>query len=62
MCERVTLNFFCFALETVSDNANGYTLDPSSAFSFYPPTNGVYKTAEAMTAFPSHLHYVDVYM
>ena len=38
---------FCSALETVSDNFNGYALDPSSVFAAYPTTNGAYKNANA---------------
>ena len=29
-------DFFCSESKTVADNANGYALDPSSAFSVYP--------------------------
>ena len=35
-------DIFCAASETVADMANGYILDPKSAFLIYPPTANNY--------------------
>ena len=35
-------DMLCAASETVADVANGYLLDPTSAFEIYPPTAGTY--------------------
>ena len=32
-------DMFCASSETVADMANGYILDPTSAFQIYPPTD-----------------------
>ena len=55
-------NSFCSALDTVSDNVNGYALDPSLALAVYLPMVRAYKTAEALTAPTGRLQYVDVYV
>ena len=50
------------ARETVADVANGYLLDPTSAFEIYPPTTGTYSLPPSPTASADRLQYVDVYM
>ena len=52
----------CAASETVADVSNSYLLDPTSAFTIYPPTAGPYFLAQSSTASASRLQYVDVYM
>ena len=42
--------------------ANGYLLDPISAFEIYPPTAGTYSLALSPTASAARLQYVDLYM
>ena len=55
-------DMFCAASETVPDVANGYLLDPTSAFTIYPPAVGTYSLALATTTSASRIQYVDVYM
>ena len=43
-------DMFFAASETVADMANGYILDPTSAFQIYPPTANKYSTEPAPTA------------
>ena len=52
----------CTASETVADVANGYLLDPTSAFTIYPPTAGTYSLSPPPTDSVARLQYVDVYM
>ena len=55
-------DMFCAASETVADIANGYLLDPTSAFESYPPTAGTYSLAPSPTASSARLQYIDVYL
>ena len=55
-------DMFCAALETVADMANGYILDPTSAFVIYPPTMNAYSTTPAPTASSARLQCTEVYM
>ena len=48
--------------ETSAKNPNGYVLDPSSAFTVYPPTSKSYKTDKSPTASPGRLQYMGVYI
>ena len=57
-----SLDMFCASLETVVGIANGYLLDPISAFEIYPPTAGTYSLALSPTASAARLQYVDLYM
>ena len=55
-------DMFCAASETVADMANGYILDPTSAFVIYPPTVNTYSTTPAPTASSARLQCTEVYM
>ena len=55
-------DMFCAASETVADMANGYILDPTSAFFIYPPTVNAYSTKPAPTASSAPLQCTKVYM
>ena len=55
-------DMFCAASETVADMANGYILDPTSAFQIYPPTANKYSTAPSPTASSGRLQCTEVYM
>ena len=55
-------DMFCAASNTVADVANCYLLDPTSAFTVYPPTAGTYYLAPYPTASAARIQYVDVYM
>ena len=57
-----SLEFFCSASETVTDNDNAYALCLISSFAIYPPTAEAYHTSVAPPASPDRLQYVDVYM
>ena len=53
---------FCAASETVADMANGYILDPTSAFVIYPPTANTYSTTPAPMVSSARLQCTEVYM
>ena len=53
---------FFAASETFSNIANGYLLDPTSAFTVYPPTAGTYSLAPSPTSSVVRIQYVNVYM
>ena len=53
---------FFAASETVADVDNGYLLNPTSAFTIYPPTSGTYSLDPSSTASASRIQYMDVYM
>ena len=55
-------DMFCAASETVVDMANGYILDPTSAFLIYPPTATKYSSAPALTTSSARLQCTEVYM
>ena len=55
-------DMFCATSERVADMANGYILDPTSAFLIYPPTANQYSTAPAPTASSARLQCTEVYM
>ena len=55
-------DMFCAASETFADVANGYLIDPTSAFEIYPPTAGTYYLDPSPTASSARLQYLDVYM
>ena len=57
-----SLDMFCAASETVDDVANGYLLNPTSAFTIYLPTSLTYSLDPSPTASSTRLQYVDVYM
>ena len=46
------------ASETVSDVANGYLIDPTSAFKIYPPTAETYSLDPYLAASSTRLQYV----
>ena len=53
---------FCAALDTVVDVDNGYLIDPTSAFTIYPPTAETYALDLSLTVSSSRFQYVDFYM
>ena len=55
-------DMFCVASETVAEVANGYLLDPTSAFTIYPPTAGTYSLDPSPTASAARIQCVDIYM
>ena len=55
-------DMFCAASEIVADVSNGYLIDPTSAFTIYPPTAGTYSLAPSLTASAARIQYLDVYM
>ena len=55
-------DMLCAASETVADMANGYILDPTSAFKIYPSTARKYSTEPAPTASSARLQCTEVYM
>ena len=62
LCIDLVLPLFCASSETVADVANGYMLDPTSAFTIYPPTAGTYSLAPSPTASAARIQCVDIYM
>ena len=55
-------DIFCAASETVAYMANGYILDPTSAFQIYPPAANKYYTEPAPIESSARLQCTEVYM